>query len=80
MHTLIGPGALGKPARIGGGHFRKIPIFPLIVELFELKTPRHFQDVLGDNFARVESSGDPNPTMFVIHFHDVVTLDPLKES
>ena len=44
-------------------------ISPLKIRFFGLKTPGIFRDFLGDHFARVESSGDQNLTMFILHFH-----------
>ena len=43
--------------------------FPLKAGLFELKKNRNVWKCLGDHFARVESSGDHNLTMFILHFH-----------
>ena len=36
---------------------------------FDLKTPGIFQDLLGEKFALIESSGDQNLTNFILHFH-----------
>ena len=47
----------------------KNTINPLKFGFFGLKTPGFFRDFLGDHFARVESSGDQNLTMFILHFH-----------
>ena len=44
-------------------------IIPLKIRFFRLKTPGNFRDFLGDHFARVESSGDQNLTMFTLDFH-----------
>ena len=45
--------------------------------VFGLNIPGHFRDFLGDHFARVESSGDQNWTMFILHFHVFVCIcDP----
>ena len=48
---------------------RTFSIIPLTVCFFELKTPGKIREFLGDHFARVESSGDQNLTMFILHFH-----------
>ena len=57
------------------------PIFFSIIPLtifFRLKTPGNFGDFLGDHFARVESSGNPNLTMFILDFHVFFIFDPHK--
>ena len=38
---------------------------PLKIEFFGLKTPGIFRDFLGEQFALIESSGDPNLTNFM---------------
>ena len=38
-------------------------------DFFGVNPPGNFRDLLGDHFARVESSGDQNLTMFILHFH-----------
>ena len=40
--------------------------FPLNNFFFRLSLPGNFRDFLGDHFARVESSGDQNLTMFIL--------------
>ena len=34
-----------------------------------LKTRPNFRDILGEQFALMEGSGDPNLTYFILHFH-----------
>ena len=48
---------------------KKIMINPLKIGFFRLKTRGNVRDFLGDHFARVESSGDQNLTMFTLDFH-----------
>ena len=55
---------------------RTFLIIPLTIRFFRLKTPGNFRDFLGDHFARVESSGDQNLTMFILHFHVFSIFDP----
>ena len=43
-------------------------IIPLNIRFFERKTLDNFRNLLGDHFARVESSGDQNLSMFILHF------------
>ena len=59
---------------------RTFSIIPLTLTIgfFRLKTPGHFRDFLGDHFARVESSGNPNLTMFILHFHVFLHVRPPK--
>ena len=57
---------------------RTFSIIPLKNVFFRLKTPGNFRDFLGDHFARVESSGDQNLTMFILDFHVFLHFWPPK--
>ena len=57
---------------------RTFSILPLQIGFFRLKTPGHFRDFLGDHFTRVESSGNPNLTMFILDFHVFLHFWPPK--
>ena len=53
-------------------------IFLQVLILCWVPPPRNFLDFLGDHFAMVESSGDQNLTMFMLHFHVFWIFDPSK--
>jgi len=52
----------------------------LQLRFLELKNPGNFRDVWGDHFAWVESSGDQNLTMFVLHFHAFLHFWPPQKA
>ena len=68
------------PPRPGQRPEGKYLVSRLKFGFFGLTTPGNFRDFLGDQFARVESSGDQNPTMPILHFHVLFfcILDPPK--
>ena len=51
-------------------------IILLKIRFFGLNPPGKFREFLGDHFARVESSGDQNLTMFILHFHVFLHFRP----
>ena len=57
---------------------RTFSIKPQKIRFFRLKTPGNFRDFLGDHFARLESSGDWNLTMFILDFHVFLHFWPPK--
>ena len=57
-----------------------VPTCPLNLGYFGLKTPGIFRDLLGDHFARVESSRDQHLTMFILHFHVFVAFLTTQKS
>ena len=57
---------------------RTFLIKPLKIWFFRLKTPGFFRDFLGDHFARVESSGNPNLTIFISISHVFLNCWPPK--
>ena len=65
MEFIQFPQWTGNPRPPG---LRTFSIIPLKNLFFDLKTPGNFREFLGDHFARVESSGDQNLTMFMLHF------------
>ena len=44
-----------------------------------LKTPAFFRNLLGDHFARVESSGDQNLTKFILDFAGSIQVTKLEK-
>ena len=52
---------------------------PLKTKCFGLNPRFFFRDFFGDHFARVESSGDQNLTMFILFFFCCI-FDPPKQS
>ena len=54
---------------------RTFLIIPLNKCFFELKIPDCFRDLLGDHFARVESSRDQHQTMFIPHLRGATPLE-----
>jgi hypothetical protein len=70
----------GKNAKLGTTVWNLFQISFIILDIGDKKKTICFLDFLGDHFARVESSGDQNLTMFILYFHVFPIFDRPKKS
>ena len=57
----------------------KLLKLPLTITFLWLKTPGNCRDILGDQFAPIESSRNPKLTMSILDFHNFSYFGPPKK-